>query len=230
MPVVEVDEKAASYPGLRASIVFGRASEAEAEVRAALEAGDVPVQIVQDGLIPAMDVVGEKYSTGEFFVPEMLTAARAMKHCMAVLEPLLAAGGRSTAGRIVLGTVKGDIHDIGKNIVSTMLQGGGFEVHDLGVDVPTERFVEVVGEERPDILGLSALLTTTMPVMKKVIAALEQAGVRDGVKFMVGGAPLTSGYAEAIGADAYAAHAGLATAQAKELVGHAGRRAGGSAG
>jgi 5-methyltetrahydrofolate--homocysteine methyltransferase len=207
------------FAPLRERVVHGDAANAEVELQRLLDAGVGPTNALASALIPAMDTVGEYFSRGEFFVPEMLTAARAMKRCMALLEPLLVETDRPAIGRVVIGTVKGDVHDIGKNIVATMLYGAGFDVHDLGVDVPTARFVEVVREERPDILGLSALLTTTMPVMKDVISALDRAGARGHVRVLVGGAPLTAEYAVAIGADAYAAHAGHATVRAKELVG-----------
>lgn len=206
------------YQPLRNRVVAGDAPGAEVELRLLLEAGINPNHILANGLIEAMGTVGENFSTGEFFVPEMLTAARAMKHCMVTLEPLLVGTERLTVGTVVIGTVKGDVHDIGKNIVATMLRGVGFDVHDLGVDVSTARFVEAVQERRPDILALSALLTTTMPAMKDVIISLEQAGLRNDVKVLIGGAPVTAEYAAAIGADRYSAHAGNATTQAKELV------------
>jgi 5-methyltetrahydrofolate--homocysteine methyltransferase len=207
-----------NYQTLRECVIDGDAAGAETALLVLLDEGADANDLLARGLIPAMDVVGQNFSRGEFFVPEMLTAARAMKACMAVLEPLLVGTERLVVGTVVLGTVKGDVHDIGKNIVATMLRGVGFEVLDLGVDVSTERFVEAVQEHRPDILALSALLTTTMPRMKDVITALEQAGLRQQVIVLVGGAPLTLAYAESIGADGYAAHAGSASERAKELV------------
>lgn len=206
------------FEALRVAVIDGDAPAAEAGLRVLLDAGADPGEILADGLITAMDVVGGNFSRGEFFVPEMLTAARAMKACMAILDPLMVGGERTVAGTVVLGTVKGDVHDIGKNLVATMLRGVGFDVYDLGVDVPTAHFVEVVRERRPDILGLSALLTTTMTVMIDVNKALEQAGLRNDVKVLVGGAPVTAEFAVAIGADGYASHAGNATSRAKELV------------
>lgn len=206
------------YQALRDCVIDGDAMGAEAALSLLLDDGADANDVVAQGLIPAMDVVGRNFSSGEFFVPEMLTAARAMKQCMTVLEPHLVGTERTVVGTVVLGTVKGDVHDIGKNIVATMLRGVGFEVLDLGVDVPTDGFVEAVREHRPDILALSALLTTTMPRMKDVITALEQGGLRKGVIVLVGGAPLTAEYALSIGADGYAAHAGNASERAKELV------------
>ena len=206
------------YRPLRDRVINGDAPGAEAEVRALLARGADPNEVLAEGLIPAMDVVGANFSSGEFFVPEMLTAARAMKQCMTVIDPLLAGEERPVAGTVVIGSVKGDVHDIGKNIVATMLRGVGFDVIDLGVDVPTDRFVAEVTERKPNILALSALLTTTMPRMRDVITALEHAGVRNSVKVLVGGAPVTADFATGIGADGYAAHAGNATNKAKELV------------
>lgn len=206
------------YQSLRDCVIDGNATGAEAALAVLLEAEADANEIIAKALIPAMDAVGQYFSIGEYFVPEMLTAARAMKRCMGVLDPLLVGTVRNVVGTVVLGTVKGDVHDIGKNIVATMLRGVGFEVLDLGVDVATDDFVEAVREHQPDILALSALLTTTMPRMKDVISALEQAGLREDVIVLVGGAPITSEYAQSIGADGYAAHAGKASERAKELV------------
>lgn len=206
------------YQALRDCVIDGNATGAEAALEIVLEAGADANEIIADALIPAMDAVGQYFSRGEYFVPEMLTAARAMKRCMGVLDPLLVGTVRNVVGTVVLGTVKGDVHDIGKNIVATMLRGVGFEVLDLGVDVATDDFVAAVREHQPDILALSALLTTTMPRMKDVIEALEQAGLRKDVIVIVGGAPITTEYAQVIGADGYAAHAGKASERAKELV------------
>jgi corrinoid protein of di/trimethylamine methyltransferase len=207
-----------NYQPLRDCVIDGDATGAEAALLVVLDEGADPNEVLAQALIPAMDIVGENFSRGEYFVPEMLTAARAMKACMVILEPRLVGTERTVVGTVVLGTVKGDVHDIGKNIVATMLRGVGFDVLDLGVDVPTERFIEAVQEHHPDILALSALLTTTMPRMKDVIAGLEAAGVRKDVIVLVGGAPITAEYALSIGADGYAAHAGNASGRAKELV------------
>ena len=200
------------------AVIAGDAVKAKELTDAALADGIDPAQIINDALIAAMGVVGERFGRGEIYVPEMLYSARAMQTSLAMVEPLLAAGGSVSRGSVVIGTVKGDVHDIGKNIVIIMLRGAGFTVHDLGVDVTVERFVEAVRELRPDILGLSALLTTTMPMMQTVIDALEEAGIRDEVKVLVGGAPVTDDFAQAIGADGYGRDAGAAAAQARELL------------
>ncbi len=180
--------------------------------------GRKPLILLQDTLIPAMGIVGEKFGKGEYFIPEMLLAARAMKSCMAILEPLLVGIETGSAGIVIVGSVKGDLHDIGKNIVVMMLKGAGFTVHDLGVDVSPERFVAAVQEYHPQIIGLSCLITTTMPMMAEVIRALESAGVRDQVKVMVGGAPVSQEYSERIGADAFAPNAGVAAVAARKLL------------
>ena len=199
------------------AVIAGSAPEAKALTEEALREGVPPVRIVNEGLIAAMGVVGGRFGLGEIYVPEMLRSARAMQNALAILEPLLADSGEVGRGTVVIGTVKGDVHDIGKNIVAIMLRGSGFTVHDLGVDVPAERFVAAIHEHRPDIVGMSALLTTTMPAMKTVIEALERAGVRDQVKVMVGGAPVTKEFAQSIGADGYGGDAGAAAEQAREL-------------
>src|ERR1039458_8532111 len=200
------------------AVIAGNAPETKALAEAALTDGIAPATIVNDGLIAAMGVVGERFGCGEIYVPEMLLSARAMQTALAILEPLMAKADIASRGTVVLGTVKGDVHDIGKNIVVIMLKGSGFAVHDLGVDVPAERFVEAIQEHRPDLIGLSALLTTTMPAMKTVIEAIENAGMRDRVKVMVGGAPITEEYARSIGADGYGRDAGEAAQQAKQLI------------
>lgn len=200
------------------AVIAGDAPEAKALTEAALGEGVPPAAIVNDGLIAAMGVVGGRFGRGEIYVPEMLLSARAMQYALAILEPLLADSGGVSRGTVVIGTVKGDVHNIGKNIVSIMLKGSGFTIHDLGVDVPPERFVAAVEEHRPDIVGMSALLTTTMPAMKTVIEALEAAGVRDQVKVLVGGAPVTEEFAQSIGADGYGRDAGAAADRARELI------------
>ncbi len=200
------------------AVIEGNAPGAEEIVNDALREGMAPSTIVNDGLIAAMGIVGERFGRGEIYVPEMLYSARAMQTGLSILEPLLAESGEVTRGTVVLGTVKGDVHDIGKNIVAIMLKGAGFTVHDLGVDVPPERFVEAVREHQPDILGLSALLTTTMPTMKSVIETLEREGIRDTVRVIVGGAPVTEEFARSIGADGYGRDAGVAANRARELM------------
>jgi len=170
---------------------------------AAIRAGIAPKTIIMDGLTAGMNVVGEKYETKEYFIPDMLASAEATATAMEILEPHLAESGITSKGKIILATVKGDLHDIGKNIVALLLKGAGYEVIDLGNDVPTERIVSAVGEGSPQFLGLSALLTTTMRMMGETIASLEQAGLRDKVKVLVGGAAVSQDFADEIGADAY---------------------------
>ncbi|MGO9581834.1 MAG: corrinoid protein [Acidimicrobiales bacterium] len=200
------------------AVITGNAPAAKALTEAALAEGVTPATIVNDGLIAAMGVVGERFGRGEIYVPEMLLSARAMQTALAVLEPLMAKSDIVSRGTVVIGTVKGDVHDIGKNIVAIMLKGSGFTVHDMGVDVPAERFVEAIRELRPDVLGLSALLTTTMAGMHTVIEALENAGVRDQVKVIVGGAPVTEEFARSIGADGYGRDAGEAAERTRQLI------------
>jgi methylmalonyl-CoA mutase cobalamin-binding domain/chain len=172
-----------------------------------LERGMGPETLLFEALIPSLEEVGARFERGDFFVPEMLIAGKAMAGALEVLRPLLADTGAQTAGTFLMGTVKGDVHDIGKNLVNIMLEGAGFTVVDLGVQVAPERFVDAVGEHRPDIVGFSAFLTTTMPMFKANINALQKAGLRDHVIVMVGGAPVTQEYADAVGADGYAADA-----------------------
>ena len=197
----------------------GEHEEVAALVSTALEQGLRPAEILHGGLIAGMDQVGRDFKAGELFVPEVLIAARAMHAGMAILRPLLAANETPSAGKIVIGTVKGDQHDIGKNLVRMMLEGAGFDTVDLGVDVSPEGFVRAVREHRPALLGMSALLTTTMVQMKTTIEALVEAGVRDSVKILIGGAPLTAAYAQQIGADAFAPDAATAVEVARRLAG-----------
>jgi 5-methyltetrahydrofolate--homocysteine methyltransferase len=182
----------------------------------AVEEGIGPGSIIQDGFIAAMTVVGDKFKRNEIYVPEMLIAARAMKAGLEVVKPLLVGGEVKALAKVVLGTVKGDLHDIGKNLVGMLLEGAGAEVIDLGVDVPAEKFVESVNAHQPQFVGMSALLTTTMPTMRETIEALEQAGIRGHVKVLVGGAPVSQKYADEIGADGYAANASEAVDRIKE--------------
>jgi 5-methyltetrahydrofolate--homocysteine methyltransferase len=197
----------------------GNYEEVPKLVQEALNANVPPSKILSDGLVAGMDVVGEKFRRDEFFMPEVLISARAMQAGMNILRPKLIETGAKLAGKIVLGTVKGDLHDIGKNLVGMLMEGAGFQVIDLGIDVPSERFVEAVKMNRPNILGLSSLLTTTMPKMKEVIESLVEAGVRGRVKVMVGGAPVTEKFAKDVGADAYAPEAASAVEKARELIG-----------
>jgi 5-methyltetrahydrofolate--homocysteine methyltransferase len=187
-------------------------------VTEALEQGRTASEILNDELIAGMDLIGEKMGNGEMFIPEVLMAAHAMSGAVDLLKPHLAEGESSSAGTIVIGTVKGDLHDIGKNLVVMMLESGGFKVIDLGVDVEPEIFVEAIKENEPDILGLSALLTTTMPMMKKTVESLDASGVRENLKIMIGGAPVNQEFADKIGADAYAPDAGSASRMAKSMV------------
>jgi len=185
----------------------------------ALDAGVPAQELTMGGLSAGMTVVGERYNTGEYFLPELMMCAETMKRSMAVLEPHFLGGSRSaTAGKVLIGTVSGDMHDIGKNIVASMLQGAGFEVHDLGIDVPTERFIAEVKRLKPDILGLSALLLTTREFMRDVVRALQEAGIRQEVRVLVGGCPITADFAAKIGADGYAANALDAVRMARAMV------------
>jgi len=206
------------YKELYDAILTGNAKKAEEVTKAALEAKADPTELVQKYMVPAMDEVGKRFECNEYFVPELLIAARAMKTSLEMITPLLAEAGAEPVGRVVIGTVQGDLHDIGKNLVASMLEGGGFQVIDLGVDVPAEKFVEAVKEKDGTILALSALLTTTMTMMKNVIEALEKAGVRKTTKVMIGGAPITQQYADEIGADGYSDNASAAVALARKLV------------
>lgn len=198
-------------------VINGEAAAARESVEKALEAGIPPAEILNKGLIAAMAEVGRLFEEGEFYVPEMLIAARAMQAGMEVLKPSLVEADVKASGKVVIGTVKGDLHDIGKNLVSLMLEGAGFEICDLGIDVSPEKFVETVRQEKPDFLALSALLTTTMPNMKATIDSLKDAGLRSDVKVIIGGAPVTESYAAQIGADGYAPDASRAVSLARSL-------------
>jgi 5-methyltetrahydrofolate--homocysteine methyltransferase len=185
----------------------------------ALDEGLTPAEVLKEGLLAGMDEVGVDFRDGELFIPEVLIAARAMHAGMDILHPLLAEGDVLSAGKIVVGTVEGDLHDIGKNLVAMMLEGGGFEIVDLGTDIPPDKFIEAIKTEQPHIVGLSALLTTTMPAMRRTIDALVEAGLREQVKVMVGGAPVTRAFADEIGADGYAPEAASAVELARSLAG-----------
>ncbi|MEK7764981.1 MAG: corrinoid protein [bacterium] len=203
---------------LRTAILEGKRKDAEALTKAALDQGTDPGTIARDALIPAMQEVGDRFSRGEYFVPEMLIAAKAMKMAMEVLRPTLAKSGYTPAGRVIIGTVRGDLHDIGKNLVKMMLEGAGFEVVDLGVDVSPEKFVEGVKQHKPQLVAMSALLTTTMLSMPDTIKALSAAGLRGTVKVVIGGAATTEAFAKEIAADGYGSDAATAVALAKRLV------------
>ena len=201
------------------AILSGNRDAAREVTRRALEASVDPQSLIDAAMIPAMDEVGRRFEEDEYFVPELLLSARAMKSALELVNPLLGESGASSKGCIVMGTVQGDLHDIGKNLVSSLLQGAGFDVVDLGTDVSPEVFVAAVEEKGANLVGISALLTATMPAMKSTIEALEAAGLRDRVKVLVGGAPLSAEYAEAIKADVYADNATGAVRAAQELVG-----------
>ena len=203
---------------IQTAVLNGDAPTVQAVVKQAIREGVSAERILNEGLIAAMREVGRLFEAGEYYVPEMLVAARAMKKGLELLRPALAAANVKAIGRIVVGTVQGDLHDIGKNLVAMMMEGAGFEVIDLGVDVSPEKFVEAVKAQKPNLIGLSALLTTTMPQMKATLDALGGAGVRSHVKVMVGGAPVTAKYASDIGADAYADDASSAASIGKSLL------------
>ena len=202
--------------------VNGKVAEVKALTQHGLDTQLDPVDMLYKALLPALQEVGRRFEIGDFFVPEMLMSARAMQGALTLLRPLLAAKGEKTLGKIVIGTVKGDVHDIGKNLCNIMLEGAGFEVIDLGVNTPPEKFVEAVRSQRPDIVGFSAFLTTTMPMIKVNVEALKKAGLRDSVKVMAGGAPVTANYARQCGADYYCPDASSTARKAKEIIGAAG--------
>ncbi len=203
------------------AVLDGNAPAAKAGVEKALAEGIAPDVILKEGLIAAMGEVGRLFEENEYFVPEMLVSARAMQNGLSVLKPYLAEAGAKPTGKVVIGTVKGDLHDIGKNLVAMMLEGAGFEIVDLGTDVSPEKFIKAVLEQKPQLVGMSALLTTTMPSMGTTVKALVEAGVREQVKVMIGGAPVTDAFAKQIGADGYAPDASSAVRLAKSLVGAA---------
>ena len=204
--------------GLYDDTLVGNAPSVRELTEQGLAEGMDPETLLYDALIPSLEEVGARFERGDFFVPEMLIAARAMQGALDILRPLLAETGAKPIGTFVMGTVKGDVHDIGKNLVNIMLEGAGFTVFDLGVNVAPEKFVEQVQEHEPDIVGFSAFLTTTMPMFKANINALQKAGLRDQVIVMVGGAPVTQEYADAVGADGYAADASGCVRKAKDLL------------
>jgi 5-methyltetrahydrofolate--homocysteine methyltransferase len=196
----------------------GKMDEVKALTQKALEAGDPPDKILKEGLIKAMDRIGVLFKNNEIFIPEVLIAARAMHAGLGILKPILAKSNTPQAAKIVLGTVKGDLHDIGKNLVGMMLEGAGLEVIDLGTDIPPEKFIQTAQEQKADVIGMSALLTTTMMQMKATVEALKAAGLDGKVKTMVGGAPVTEEFARQIGADGYAADAASAVNKVKEIL------------
>jgi len=201
------------------NLIQGKADKVKELVQKAIDEGQDVSKVLNEGLLAGMSVVGDKFKKNEFYVPEVLIAARAMKAGMEIIRPLLTKKGVKGAGKVVLGTVRGDLHDIGKNLVGMMLEGAGFEITDLGVDVSPEKFVEAAKEKGADIIGLSALLTTTMPGMKDVIEAIKSSDLKGKLKVMIGGAPVTQDYADEIGADGYAPDAASAVDKAKQLIG-----------
>ena len=208
----------ADLNALAKNVINGKAPEVENLVKEALDENMPVGDILNKGLIAGMNVVGTKFKNNEFYVPEVLIAARAMKAGMALISPLLAESGIEPVGKVAIGTIQGDLHDIGKNLVLMMFEGTGFKVIDLGIDVSPEKFVEAIKEQNPQIVAMSALLTTTMPSMKTTIDAIKEAGLRDSVKIMIGGAPVTQHYADEIGADGYARDAASGADTAKELI------------
>ncbi len=201
------------------NLIKGKAPEVKQLVQRAIDAGEDVEKVLNEGLVAGMSVVGAKFKANEFYIPEVLIAARAMKAGMGILRPILAEKNIKGIGTVVLGTVRGDLHDIGKNLVAMMLEGAGFEIIDLGVDVSPEKFIETAKEKKADLVGLSALLTTTMPSMKDVVKAVGDSGLKDKVKVIIGGAPLTQSYADEIGADGYAPDAASAVDEIKQLLG-----------
>ena len=204
---------------IKDSLISGDTEKTEALTRAALEAGVAAKEILDKSLVPGLDEVGRKFQAGEYFFPELLVAGEATKAAMACLKPSLSSGGATTVGKYVIGTVKGDIHDIGKNIVIMMLEGNGWDVTDLGTDVPADQFCQAVKDEACQVLGLAALLTTTIPRLVETIEALKASGLRDKVKVMVGGVSVSQDYADQIGADAYGRDAFEAVVKARKFIG-----------
>ena len=200
------------------ALIAGKQDEVIKLTQEALDGGTAAKEILDNGLLAGMDVVGQRFKAGDMFIPEVLLCARCMHGAMDILKPLLSEGDAAGAGTYLIGTVEGDLHDIGKNLVSMMLQGAGFKVVDLGTNITAQQFVDAVKEHNPQVIGMSALLTTTMPKMEETIAALKEAGIRDQVKIMAGGAPVTQDFVDKIGADAYGANAASAVEKAKELV------------
>ncbi len=207
------------FKALTEAVIKGDIQTAVAETQSALDAGANVQDILDKGLIAAMDEVGEKFSTGQMFVPQMLRSAKTMQECMKLIKPLFQEGQLTAKGKVVIGTVRQDLHDIGKNLVAMMMEGAGFTITDLGVDVSPKDFTQKAEEVGADIVAMSALLSTTMPAMRETIKALQDAGIRDKVKVMIGGAPVTENFALEIKADAYAPDAGSAVIAAKKLLG-----------
>ncbi len=207
-----------SFQELADVVIKGDIQKVKEVTQKLIDGGSEPLAIINEGLIPGINEVGVRFKEGELFVPEMMRSAQAMKGGVELVKPLIAAENIPTAGKVVIGTVKGDLHDIGKNLVIMMLESSGFNVVDLGVDVPVDKFVQAVKDHSPQVVGMSALLTTTMPVMKSVIDALEKENLRGGVKVLIGGAPVSPEYAGEIGADGFAPDAVVATDMCKQVL------------
>ncbi len=206
------------YQEISEALIAGDIENVKVLTRKALDAGSAPGEILRKGLLPGMDVVGQRFKVGDMFIPEVLKSAKCMHGAMDLLRPLLTQSDQDGAGKVVIGTVQGDVHDIGKNLVRMMLEGSGFKVVDLGIDVKPEAFIEAVKEHQPDIMGMSALLTTTMPKMEETIKAIEEVGLRSQVKIMAGGAPVTQKFIDEIGADSYGPNAAVVVEEAKRLM------------
>jgi 5-methyltetrahydrofolate--homocysteine methyltransferase len=206
------------FDALKEAVIKGDIKNAVAQTQQAVDSGEEVKAVLDNGLVAAMDQVGENFSKGKIFVPQMLRSAKTMQECMNIIKPLFKEGDVTDKGKVLIGTVKGDLHDIGKNLVSMMMEGAGFSVIDLGVDVPPEKFVEKVKEIKPNIVAMSALLSITMPAMPATIKALDEGAVRNEVKIMIGGAPVTERYASEINADSYASDAASAVSAAKKLL------------
>ncbi len=207
------------FKELSEAVIKGDIQTAVALTQNALDADNKAKEILDQGLIAAMDQVGEKFASGEMFVPQMLRSAKTMQECMKLIKPQFQEGDLTTKGKVVIGTVQGDLHDIGKNLVAMMMEGAGFTITDMGVDISADKFVQKVQEVEPDILAMSALLSTTMPGMRETVEAIKSAGIKEKVKVMIGGAPVTANFASEIKADAYAHDAGSAVIEAKKLLG-----------
>jgi len=207
------------FKELSEAVIKGDIQTAVALTQNALDANNKAKEILDQGLIAAMDQVGEKFASGEMFVPQMLRSAKTMQECMKLIKPQFQEGDLTTKGKVVIGTVQGDLHDIGKNLVAMMMEGAGFTITDMGVDISADKFVQKVQEVEPDILAMSALLSTTMPGMRETVEAIKSAGIKEKVKVMIGGAPVTANFASEIKADAYAHDAGSAVIEAKKLLG-----------
>lgn len=205
------------YQELAETVIKGDINKVKEVTQKLIDAGEAPLTIINEGLISGINEVGVRFKEGELFVPEMMMSAKAMKAGVALVKPLIAGTDMPTSGKVLIGTVKGDLHDIGKNLVVMMLESSGFDVVDLGVDVPAEKFVQAVKEHQPQVVGMSALLTTTMPVMKDVVSTLNKENLRGGVKVIIGGAPVSQEYSDEIGADGYGADAVTATEMCKRF-------------